>query len=694
MRRILLWCYILVNATYILWPGLSLASNQNVIDSLKNKLRVVKSERKRLEILNNLAFEYAQSQPQKARTLAQEALLLAKKFNLLAEISQSYSVIGISYWAQGDYQKALEFLYQALAIREKFGDKARIAPIINNIGAIHHYQSNYKKALQYYLRALHIYEELGLEVSIAHAYNNIGVINKALMNYEKSLFYYLKALEIYKRRDDTQNLAKSYHNIGVTYMKQNRNKLALEYHLKSLKLKEKLGDKMGMANTYICLGSISMKDTPQKALNYLNRALHIMTEAGDKHSTSKCYLHIGQVHKYHNHYSLAAEFLQKSLELAQHIGAQDLEMEAYQEFSALEEGARRNQRALFYYKRYEAVKDQIYNTDKQKLIAEIQTRYETEKKEQEIQLLNKEKELQHVELQSRQTALTKQKDIFFATILVLIIIVTFSVLLFQQYIQKRKVNILLNRQNQEITIQKAAIEEQKEELEKLIATKDKFFTIIAHDLRNPFTALLSITQSLSDDAHDLTHEESKFYIHKVNKSASRIYNLLENLLQWSLAQTGRLQMTREHCDLSHIVDECLLLSMASAEKKDIALQSQIPKETYVQADVNMMRTVLMNLMSNAVKFNNQGGTVTVQGQVYDDLYEVAVVDTGIGISDLDQKKLFRIDVRNKSIGASQGKGTGLGLLLCQEFIELNGGHIWVESKLGQGTTVKFTLVAS
>jgi PAS domain S-box-containing protein len=238
------------------------------------------------------------------------------------------------------------------------------------------------------------------------------------------------------------------------------------------------------------------------------------------------------------------------------------------------------------------------------------------------------------------------------------------------------------------------ISRQRDDLQELNAAKDKFFSIIAHDLKNPFSVLLSVTEALHEGFSGLSDVEKSRSIQKIHQSANLLYNLLDNLLQWSMSQTGRIKYEPEKMDLGTVVVSTVSILRLKAESKKIRLQSEIPQKTYVMADVDMVKTVVRNLMVNAIKFNKEGGHVRAYSRQQKEFLEVSIEDTGIGMSDEDVKKLFRIDVKNKTIGESKEKGTGLGLILSKEYIEKNGGTIRVESQLGTGSRFIFTLPLS
>lgn len=230
-----------------------------------------------------------------------------------------------------------------------------------------------------------------------------------------------------------------------------------------------------------------------------------------------------------------------------------------------------------------------------------------------------------------------------------------------------------------------------EELKILNAAKDKFFSIISHDLRSPFNSLLGLTEYISQSYNEMTPQEIKSSITSIYGSSKQVYNLILNLLEWSMIQTGRLTVNKTVINLSELGTEMMNLYSESANQKNIGLINIMNEDILIYADKYMIDTILRNFISNAIKFTNPDGTITIKGMINGDNAEISVTDTGIGISPENQKNLFRIDEQFRRDGTANEKGTGLGLILCKEFAEKNGGVLWVESEEGKGSRFSVTL---
>jgi PAS domain S-box-containing protein len=242
--------------------------------------------------------------------------------------------------------------------------------------------------------------------------------------------------------------------------------------------------------------------------------------------------------------------------------------------------------------------------------------------------------------------------------------------------------------------ERMAIEEKKKEITneliELNKNKDKFFSIIAHDLKSPFQGLLGFSELLDDDFYELNDEEKKRFVENIRTTSKILYNLVENLLQWSRLQSGRIQFEPDEIDIHTLVNRSIEILKANIQKKKIFLENKISKNSVLTADEIMIQQVIQNLLSNAIKFTPAGGKISLFDERTDHVYKFTIEDTGVGIPQEVVPELFNIDSHYTTNGTENENGTGLGLILCKEFVERNGGKILVESEVGKGS--KFTVV--
>ncbi len=240
----------------------------------------------------------------------------------------------------------------------------------------------------------------------------------------------------------------------------------------------------------------------------------------------------------------------------------------------------------------------------------------------------------------------------------------------------------------DISFRKAA----EEKLIELNSTKDKFFSILAHDLKNPLGSFYSVAELLNDEYDNIPESSKKQYLGIIRDSARQLNSLLENLLTWSRSQRGLISFNPTVFDIYSLADNSIQILQLSASAKRITLLNNVPKDIFVNADMNLVNTIIRNLMSNAIKFTDNGGEISVTAIDSTSGYvAVAVKDSGIGISKDTIKDLFKIDKSVSTLGTNGESGTGLGLILCREFVEMHNGRIWAESELNVGTTFYFTL---
>jgi len=235
------------------------------------------------------------------------------------------------------------------------------------------------------------------------------------------------------------------------------------------------------------------------------------------------------------------------------------------------------------------------------------------------------------------------------------------------------------------------LKERESQLRELNSTKDKLFSIIAHDLRSPFNAILGLSELLIENIKDFKVAESEKYLGIINSSAKNTLILLDNLLTWANSQTGKNIYQPEKTNLPALISEILEESKSIAKIKNISLNYIQTDDVEVYADVNMLKTILRNLISNAIKYTRSNGEIAISAVQNQNNIEITVSDNGVGMSEETRNKLFEIDANITTTGTANEKGSGLGLILCKEFVEKHGGDIWVKTELGKGSAFIFSL---
>lgn len=610
----------------------------------------------------------------------------------LSHISNSINQIGSIYKKQNKYDLALKNYLDALKIKQKLDNKNEIASILNNIGLIYTDIGNYNRALDAYSKALEIKREFGSKNDIAYSLHIIANTYYKLKNFEKALSYYNEALVIRKETNDKVNIASTLKNIGNTYLELNDYPNAYNFLNDALKLRKEIGDVKGTSDIYNNLGNYYQNiSNYNDALSNYQLAVEIAQKTNDKYLISLCYRKIGVILIQNKKLSEGLNSLIKSLQLGKEIKNLELIKNAYYELFKFYNLTQNSDKALENYINYTIINDSInFKLNSQRLI-EIQMNFELEESYNQITEIEDKVSALTAEKTIRELELKKQKHVHNLLIIIIFVTVTSAIVISIQFINKRKTNVILNEKIQEINAFNKKLQESEENLKILNATKDKFFSIIAHDLRNPFNALHGLTKHLIDNFDTFSNEEIKQFADIIYNSADDQLELLENLLYWSRTQRGKIQFSPKKIDLHDIITRNCDLLKVTANRKKINIINEITPLHYIYADYDMLMAIMRNLISNAIKFSHENSFISIRTNETNEFNEISVLDNGIGICEENIKRLFRIDIHHTTSGTSDEQGSGLGLILCKEFVDAHKGKIWVESEPDKGSIFKFTI---
>ena len=628
----------------IFWPLSIFSQVQSIQDSLKNLLDDANPEEK-IEIFCELSETYWQSSYDTSLLMAIHAHTLALKIDNKQLIARSLNMTGNAYYLMGDFTKSMDHYLQALAIREEFGDSNSIARSFNNIGAVYVQMKDHQQALYYLKKAEVIFEALQDEVHLFSIMNNIGALYKENAKYDTAYQYLTWAYEIALRTQNEDNTSIALTNLGETALSMGLLEQSLDYQKKALDISRKLGNKAMMATIYTNLGK-----------TYLETKNH----------------------------QQAFDAFQKSLDLSTEVNSLPDLQENYQYLAEYYDIQRDYKQALHFYRLFTSTKDSINSQEAMIRIKEMESLSQAQAMQQEIELLRKDNEISNLK------ATRLKNTIFFFAAVSLMIIFVF-VVYYQKNRLKRETTRLLEEKNKLLEKANLKLQNSEKHLKELNSTKDKFFSIIGHDLRNPLNALLGFSELISGNSRDYTSEEIQRYSKIINEAAKNIHLLIENLLEWSRSQSGNIDYQPEKTDLWPMVSEIFKVFEIHADKKGVNLVSEIPEDISVIADRNLLSTILRNLINNAVKFTSNGGQVRIFCEQNGSEIIISVEDTGIGMSEKQLDNLFRLNDNVTMPGTSEEKGTGLGLILCKEFVDMHKGKIWASSKPKEGSTFSFTL---
>lgn len=625
-----------ISCFYFLFSDL-LAQENREVDSLLQQLeRENIPDSIRMELLSNLAYTYQTISPEKSFKYIEEGLGLAQTKNNKKYTAEFLAHLGNTNWYIGDYPNALYHILQALKINESLNNKKGIAKNLNSLGLIYDNQGELEKALSYYEQSIELDKERNDSTMLPTMLNNVGVIYQKQGQLKKALAILFQALAAADRQANQYSKGLALNNIGDTYYEFHEYPTSISWQRRALAIEQKIQDNEGIAYSYNAIGkAYSALNKLDSAEYYALNALAIATKYQFKPQIKEILLNLKDISFVGGNYKKAMIYADSAIVMTENL----------------------------------------FGEDKNKAINQLQQRYELDKKETEIEFLQKDNRIKEIEIENQHL----WRNIWVITLGVAVAFILGLVLL---YAQRVKTNKRLNEINQELS-------GKNHELHKLNATKDKLFSIISHDLRSPFNTLKSTLELMKENAFSPTEIEKVSSL--LHQNVENISYTLDNLLQWSISQMAGGEVHIESIKLEDIVTETINFYSEVARLKEIDLvTASISSATYVKADINQLRLIMRNLVNNAIKFTFPKGKVTISSQIKAQEVEISIVDTGVGMSEDRLNSLFFPASRSTN-GTSGEKGTGLGLLLVKDFVENNQGKIIVQSKQYHGTSFIFTL---
>lgn len=586
---------------------------------------------------------------------------------------------------ESSLERSINYARSALSNSRQIGYAEGEADALNRIGNIYLSTSNITKAMEHYFESLEIRENISDSIGIAVCFNNLGIIASEFNDNKMAIEYTQKAIKINTKINYTYGISDNYINMGVYYDDLGESSKALNYYFMNLNILEEINDRSSLATTLNNIGEIyNNKSKFDEALSFYNRSLKIQEEINETSGIAISKLNLGDVYLKKGDLENANKFLYESLKISMKIGYRDIQSNCYELLAKYYNEKENFSEAFKYSKLFSKTEDSIFSEQSSRRFAEMQVSFESELKDREIELLKKNELLRNLQLKKQENRI-----IYLAISLLLISFLVFLVL--RNYFLRKKNLQLIKKKNIELFYSSKKLKESEIRLKDTNESMDRFFSIIAHDLINPFHALFALTELLNSQNNDLTKEDVVKYSQLINTSARNLYNLLNNLLQWTKTQTGKLETRPEIIDANSAVDSVISLLNVTAKEKYVELFSVIDANQKIYCDKNLLLTILRNLINNAIKYSKKEGKIEVSTADEKGFIEFSVKDNGIGIPAENLEKLFDIKYSFSTKGTSNEEGTGLGLILCKEFVEIMGGKIWAEGTPDTGTTFKFTI---
>ena len=671
-----LWC-----STY------SVLAQNKKIDSLIVLLNKTKVDTAKIPILRQLSMAYTSVDVDKKFIYANQYRIIAEKHHIDSLIPMAYLDMGIKYGVKTDYDSAMYYFAKALKIAKEKKIPVQAARAYVNIGYVFDRLDNTKASIENYKLALEIFKKLKHRKGLNQTFINLGALYYDITEYKIADVYFREALKISEQSKDQNGIAQGYYNIGGTSYKLGKYPQAFKYYTKSLEMREKTNDLNGIALAKWGLGELfSQQGKYKEAQEALDVALENNRITENKYQESAVLNTIAKHYLRLKNYKKAEENAKQAYENSKTIQSKGMGILSLAVLIEINEESG-DYKDAYQYKNESIVLADSLDVEKNRNDL-VYTDFQRIRKE------NTTLETTNEVISTKN--LSYKRAIYIITSL-LVIVLMLLVLYLRKTRQKSKINLALQKREAEISSINQALENlneelksqneltnaQKEELERINAVKNKFFSIVSHDLRSPIATLKMLFHSYLSG--NLTRDEMDMLLKEMEENIFNTADFLDNLLEWSKSQLEGMVINPESFVIRNLVDRNLKILHPQIQEKELLIEHNIDETVTVFADKNMMNVVVRNVLSNAIKFCEPGDSIHMNSHVGENSIIISIKDTGIGIHPDEHKKIFQLE-HTISEGTSGEKGHHIGLVLCKDMMEQNNGKIWFESVLGEGTT--------
>lgn len=663
-----------------------------LIDSLKLVNSKLSPNNKFVDNCNEIAIHYGRLNIDSSLHYSNKAKQIASNNNYDKGLATSYSYTARAYIEKSEFKLAISNFHEALKLFKSLKDSANILDTYRGLSYVASYSASQLKTLNYNLNALSYAEQLKDTVSLSIILNNIGAIYKKLNNYESSLKYFTKALALVPE-NAVEDIAIAYSNIGVLKIENGKTEAAVNNYKELLKILPQVKNSYLLAYLQLSIAGYynAVKDF-KSSRYYIDNAIKISDSLNYHHIKTRLLRKEAEMFLGQKNYKKCVASLDKCIAISNKLNIREefpsiykMKAEAYSNL---------NQPA----KAYDSSIQAINYTDSLQIskVSGFLDEFEEQRTKDAMERLQLQEALKDQQIKNAAYKMKARSWMAFVTIVLLLLIIC---LIAYSFFKSKKKNKILTSQHTTIKKQKLLLEENIQKLKvseinlkKLNATKDKFFSIISHDLKSPFNSIIGFSSELSDYYDSYDNKERKTMIDMIKGTSQATLTLLENLLSWSQSQSGYIKLKPESYKLKSLIKNGISAYLGSADIKNIKVTNNINKDTIVFTDKETVKIIVSNLFNNAIKYSKNGGEITLSSKnIKNQKIEVCIADSGIGMNESILKGLFNIEDNVSRPGTAEEKGTGLGLILCKEFVTKNGGEIRVESIVNKGSKFYFTL---
>lgn len=656
-------------------------SQNERIDDLTVKLAYQEADSTKVDLSLMLINQlYAVEDYDKALLYVNQTAKLSEKLNYTKGLAESTYFRALIYTQRNDYFNAIDNYDKSRKYYLQISDTLGVAKVSNSMGLIEIKRGNYSVGLQNSLSAIDIFEKQNLFDELSTAYNNLAEAYFKTNQIDKAIDFNFKALDVRKKIDDRTGIIASTKNIADLYALRKEHRKAIEYYENVLEMLNPTKDQSLRGEILPKLGNqyLEFKEY-DKASEYLVEGLKYNRKQNNQEGILLALNAIGNLNLQKRKVKLAEIQLDEAYGIAQKLDNKSALLENYKLHIALDSTRGYFQNAFFWQNKYYDLKDELSKVDQP--VFPVST--------EPLELINSnpiEEEINNFEDEENSNKIVKtwlqNPLVLYGALAATAILLT---LLLLNYLKSKTYRNTIVEQKELLKQEQErseAILEQTHHLEEVNQVKDKLFSIVSHDLKDSISSIKAFLDLLKEDS--ISKEEFRELIPELSENANNASSLLFNLLNWSKSQMQNLEPNPELFNIQDVFHTKMALVEQKVEDKRIVLIDESQRD-FAYADKSMMEIVIQNLITNAVKFSRTGDVITVSNQDVNGKALICVEDTGVGISEENIKKLFNANKNFTTVGTKNEKGTGLGLTIAKDLVELNNGRIWVESTVNVGS---------
>jgi len=628
-------------------------------------------------ILTNMGVNHwAAKDFAKARKFYRMAMEHAVRYKDSTEIALIHNRMGLLFETLGNFDSALIVFNLDLSLSRKLKNQERVGTALSNIGTIYLNRGELKSALKFLIEAATILEKAGIEARLPMIYLKLGGIFSRQQDYAIAEKWYGKGIDLAIKIKDLGSAATGKNSLGILYKEQQEHGKALKMFAEALNVSETIGNVYlsmsiftNMGNVYTNMGDYS------KALYYQQKALDVALKLKMPIHIAITQNNLGVVYFKQKKYQEAKRLCEKALPVFQQSGSKSNLLEVYQQLINIHDSLHDYAQSVKYYRSFIDLSDSLKLNELNASLDSLKIKFNTEQTEKDNQILLKDKEIQA-------RTISNQRQIIWFSVVFLVLLAIIVIVVVRNRKKIKQANLLLESKNKEITSQAEDLRQLNSKLVELSRFKESMNSFLVHDLKNPLNSIIHA---------DFTRN-TELLMGRIKQASRQMLNLVMNMLDLNKNESSMLKLSVENSSLTRMISEAIREVEYISEQKKIRFSLLYTEDRIMRVDPYLIRRVLINLFTNAVRFSNSGSSVDIDAELINgNFLKILIKDYGVGIKESDLPSIFDKYTQGHTRGADVDYSTGIGLTFCKMAVEANGGSIGVDSVEGKGSTFWFTL---